>query len=73
MKNTIQTEDGKRFIFSHSIMRNEDDSDYGNRYTIFCPINDFMSAKNSLIAVVIGEDFYYSQRDVWNQIIIQRR
>ena len=73
MKNAIETENGKCFIFSHSILRNENDADYGNKYTIFCPADDFISAKNSLIINVIGEDFYYSQRDVWNQIIIQRR
>lgn len=50
---------------------NEYGSGYGDSYIITVPAGiDPLEMQQRLIEDVIGEDYYYSQRDVWNQIRI---
>jgi len=51
---------------------NEYGSQYGITYIITGPSDaDFFELQQELIEDVIGEDYYYGQRDVWNQISIE--
>lgn len=51
---------------------NEYGSGYGDIYIITVPAGiDPLDLQQRLIEDVIGEDYYYSQRDVWNQIRIE--
>ena len=52
---------------------NEYGSGYGDIYIITVPasIIDPLDLQQRLIEDVIGEDYYYSQRDVWEQIRIR--
>ena len=50
---------------------NEYGSQYGVKYIVkLQPGQSFLEVQSELIRDVIGEDYYYGSRDVWDQIVI---
>jgi hypothetical protein len=62
--------DDKEYFYIKYHMRNEYDQAFGDEYHIECPEDIFLNAQEVLINDVIGTEYYYSNRGVWDQVHI---
>ena len=63
----------KSLKYTMTSLVNEYGTGFGFRYTIECTESEFVDRQAELIESVIGEEVYYGPRDVWDQIVIDRK